>query len=90
MYVATLTAANGGRRWTLWRPDLDDGAGPTRTIHVPDLAALSGTALPDGSIAVVVQAFGYATFSPSAFHWSDIEREYDSFSASVPSAFNQP
>ncbi len=90
MYVATLTAANGGRRWTLWRPDLDDASGLTRTIHVPDLAALGGTALPDGSIAAVVEAFGYATFTASAFHWSDIEREYDSFSAGVPTAFTQP
>ncbi len=90
MYVATLTAGNAGRRWTLWRPDLDDASGLTRTIHVPDLAALGGTALPDGAIAAVVEAFGYATFSPSAFHWSDIEREYDSFSAGVPSAFTQP
>lgn len=90
IYLATLAVVPSGRRWTLWRPDLDDSSGLTRTIHVPDLAALGGTALPDGNLSATVEAFGYPTFSSANFLWSDIGREYDSFSAGVPSAFTQP
>jgi hypothetical protein len=90
MYVATIAVVPTGRRWTIWRPDLPDGSGPTRTIHVPDLAALGGIALPDGPLSAVVQAFGYQSFTTSDFLWTDIEREYDSFSSSVPTAFSQP
>ena len=90
LYRATLQAGAGGRRWTLWRPDLNNASGATRTIHVPDLAALAGTALPDGPITAQVEAFGYAGFTASDFHWSDLEREYDAFSAGVPVGFTQP
>ncbi|HTF86911.1 MAG TPA: Ig-like domain-containing protein [Planctomycetota bacterium] len=90
IYVATIAVVPSGRRWTIWRPDLDDSSGPTRTIHVPDLAALGGVALPDGALTATVEAFGYASFTSDDFFWSDIEREYDAFSASAPSAFSQP
>jgi len=90
LYRASLVAGGGGRGWTLWRPDLNDASGPSRTIHVPDLAALGGIALPNGAITAVVEAFGWAGFASDDFQWSDVEREYDSFSSGVPSAFTQP
>jgi hypothetical protein len=90
MYRATLQSGSAGRRWTLWRADLNNASGPSRTIHVPDLSSLGGVALPDGAITAVVEAYGWPGFSTANFQWSDVEREYDSFSASVPSAFSQP
>ncbi len=90
MYRATLTAGAPGRRWQLWRQDLGDVSGPTRTIVVPDLTSLGGTALPNGVLSARVECFGYGGFSAADFQWSDIEREYDTFSASPPMVFSQP
>ena len=90
IYRVTLQAGSAGRRWTLWRSDLSDASGASRTIHVPDTVALGGTALPDGPINAVVEAYGWSGFSTDDFQWSDVEREYDSFSAGAPSSYSQP
>lgn len=90
LYRATLVTSSGGRRWTLWRADLNDASGASRTIRVPDLAGLGGGGLANGTLTGIVEAFGWAGFTANDFHWSDVEREFDGISASAPSAFVQP
>ncbi len=86
LYRAVLTDSEG-RQWTLWRVDELDGAPGTLTIHVPDLGA---DGLADGTIRCQLSAWTWPDFDPTAFLWSDIEREYDVFAHSPLVDFTQP
>ena len=57
-------------------------------MHVPDIAPLGGSTLPDSDIAVIVSAFAWEGFDLTDFAWTDVEREYDLFSHALPSTFN--
>ena len=79
-----------GRRWTIWRPDAPDAAGPEVIVRVPDLTQGGGTMLFDGAIAASVSLFGWPDLALDEFLWSDVPREYDLFAHSAPVTFTQP
>jgi hypothetical protein len=89
LYRVTLRDA-AGRRWTLVRTDPNDAAGATLDLRVVDVAAAGGQALQAGTIEAVVESLAWPSLDPSAFFWSDLEREYDVFSRSAVLEFTQP
>jgi hypothetical protein len=86
LYRATLTGPNG-RDWVLYRRA---AGGASRTIHVPDVAAVGGSGLPDGTLACTVEAYEWSGLDPTLFLFSDVEREHDRFAQSAPIAFDKP
>ncbi len=84
LYRATLTDS-AGRHWFLWRTDELDGD-DTLTMHVPDLGP---DGLSNGLMSGQLSAWTWPDFDPTAFLWSDIEREYDLFAHAVPVTFTQ-
>jgi hypothetical protein len=78
----------GGRSWTLWRVD-PSGTGdvPIRVVDVADGGVLG---LANGNLSATVAAFGWASFSPTGFLWSDVEREFELFSFAAPETFVKP
>jgi hypothetical protein len=89
IYRVTLVGP-GGRRWHLWREDGNAGTGATRRVSLPDLTAVGGTPLGNGPIGATVAAYAWPGFDPSLFLFTEIEREFDRFSASAPILFTQP
>jgi hypothetical protein len=84
LYRATLTDSQG-RHWILWRTDEIDGD-ETLTMHVPDLGP---DGLANGLVSAQLSAWTWPDFDPSAFLWTDIEREYDLFAHAFPRTFTQ-
>jgi len=86
LYRATLVGQNG-RSWELYRTI---GGGTSRTIRVVDLVASSGVGLPDGPVACTIEGWAWPGFDPTAFLFSDVDREHDQFAQSAPITFFQP
>ena len=85
LYRALLTDSEG-RRWTLWRVDVADGA-PEISIHVPQLDL---TGLADGTISVQLSAWTWEDFDPEAFLWSEVARQHDLFAHTAVVTYSQP
>lgn len=85
LYRVVLADA-AGRRWTLVRVA---GAGDPVTLRAPDVLAAGGTPLMDGLIAAVAAPLAWrrATGLAAGFEWSELERDFDLYSFSTPSAF---
>lgn len=78
----------GGRRWTIWREDPVGDPG-TVTLRVPDVSALGGTPLPDGTIDCRVSVFAWAGLDTTAFAWTDLERLHELFAHTGFVSFTQ-
>lgn len=89
LYRTTIQARDG-RQWVLWRPDQNNLAGQPVTVHVPDISLSGGSSLLDDALTVSVSAFAWAGYDAQDFLWSDVEREYDLFSHTLPRPFNAP
>ena len=87
IYRITLTS-RGGRAYTLWLPDQNNLAGQPVRVHVPDISGLGGSSLEDAGLTVSVSAFAWSGFDLQDFLWTDVEREYDLFSHTIPTPFN--
>ncbi len=77
-----------GRRWTLWRFDPPGAA--SVPIRVVDPADGGGVGLSDGSVQTSVSAYAWSSLSPTAFLWSDVEREFELFARAEPFSFGKP
>lgn len=88
--IYRVVLASGGRRWTLWRPDVASGLGNPRFL-VPDLAP-GGQGLPNGAVEARVSAFAMPSW-PSAtapFLWSDVARDCDRYGHAAATTYSQP
>lgn len=86
LYRVTLVA-NNGRQWLLYRADQTGAA--QGNVELPDLAALGGTPLADGTITCAVSAFAWASFSASPLALTDVEREHELSATCAPISFTQ-
>ncbi|MDP6954918.1 MAG: Ig-like domain-containing protein [Planctomycetota bacterium] len=77
----TLTD-DGGRMWTLWRPD-PSGDPASVDFHVPDLGTVGGTPPAEGPLSVSISTWAWPGFDAGGFLWSDVDREYDLYSHSL-------
>lgn len=77
-----------GRRWNLWRFDPPGAANvPIRAV---DPADGGGVGLSDGSVQTSVSAYAWSALTPTAFLWSDVEREFELFARAEPFSFGKP
>ncbi len=75
-----------GRGWALWRFD-PAGSGDVTTL-VPDIGLdFGGTPLGAGTATMAISAWAWQDFDPTAFLWTDIEREHEVFAHTAPAAF---
>lgn len=81
---------DGGRGWTVWRPDVADGASALVRLFVPDLSQSGGSALAAGDLTLRAGVVAYAGFDPAAFQFSDLERRAAFRSQSAPIAVTVP
>jgi hypothetical protein len=88
LYRVVLTDG-AGRAWRLWRPDLLDAVGDM-LVHVPDLSGAGGSTLLNGTVSVTLSTWSWGGLDPTAFLWTDVEREHDYFSHAAPLTFSQP
>ncbi len=94
LYKVTLTSqedpnnANRSRKWVLYRPDQNNLQGQPVSVHVPDISPLGGSSFPAGAITASVSAFAWEDYDAQDFLWTDVEREYDLFSHTLPTVFN--
>lgn len=86
LYRATIVD-QAGKVWRLYR---SAGGGGSRRISVPDLPFAGGVGLADGPLACWVEAWAWTGFDETEFLFSDIEREYDRFSAGAPITLSKP
>jgi hypothetical protein len=87
LYRVVLTDS-AGRRWTSFRPDPPDAAGPNVVLHVPNLA---GTfPLAPGPLDGRISAWSWPGLDLGEFLWTDVEREHDLFVHSIASSFTPP
>jgi len=63
-----------GRGWTIVRPDVADGVSAEVRLHVPDLLAAGGAALPVGALVLRTASLAHAGFDAESFLFSDLER----------------
>lgn len=87
LYEVRITGTDD-REWVLYRPDQNNTLGQFVSVHVPDLTGLGGMGLPDADLVTTVSAYAWTGFDLTDFFWSDIEREYDLFSHTLPTTYN--
>ncbi|HJO26347.1 MAG TPA: Ig-like domain-containing protein [Planctomycetota bacterium] len=80
--VRVTITDDGGRDWTLWRPD-PSGDPASVDFHVPDLASVGGTPPAEGNLSVSISTWAWPGFDGGNFLWSDLEREHDLYSHSL-------
>lgn len=77
-----------GRGWTLWRID---GSGSANVqLRGVDPADGGGSGLANGNVLVRGSAFAWEGFDPTAFLWSDIEREFEYFAHTSQQTLTKP
>ncbi|NOT29236.1 MAG: hypothetical protein HOP15_02175, partial [Planctomycetes bacterium] len=87
MYRVELVDTSG-RGWTLWRFDPSGAvAVPIRVVDVGDAGAAG---LADGNLRTFASAFAWGSLSPTAFLWSDVEREFELFARAAEFTFTKP
>jgi hypothetical protein len=89
IYRVTLTDVNG-LRWTIFRPDAPDSAGPNAIAHLAFVSPTATLPLAPGPIACQVSAFAWPTFDPAHFLWTDVARENDLYSHAAATSVTPP
>jgi Bacterial Ig-like domain len=79
IYRVTLTDSTGVR-WTIYRPDAPDSAGPNAIAHLPYAGPSNMIPLAPGPVQCQISAFAWPGFDITQFLWTDIEREHDLYS----------
>lgn len=77
-----------GRGWVLWRVDPSG----TADVHVRVVDPTDGgvTGLADMDVTLEATAWAWTALSPSAFLWTDVEREFELFSRAGRFTFQKP
>lgn len=89
LYRVTLSDT-GGTRWTIWRADPPDAAGPDVVVHAPFVGAGATFPLAPGTLRAQVSAFAWPDLDLAAFLWSDVAREQDLYSHAPRVPFTPP
>lgn len=77
-----------GRGWDLWRVD-PTGTADVR-VRVVDPEDGGATGLADMDVTLEATAWAWTALSPSAFLWTDVEREFELFSRAGRFTFQKP
>jgi len=76
LHRVTLTDT-AGRRWTVWRLDDPDAAGPETIAHLPVANIGDPFPLAGATVSGTTSSWSWTFFDPSLLLWSDVEREFE-------------
>ena len=85
----TLTDT-AGRRWTIWRLDEPDAAGPQVLVHMPLASVGEPFPLAVGTLEAVASSWSWTDFDAATFLWTDVEREFERAGHSAPTDLSVP
>ncbi|MCY2961351.1 MAG: Ig-like domain-containing protein [Planctomycetota bacterium] len=79
-----------GRRWTVWRLDEPDAAGPAAVLHLPLTSLGEAFPLAPGDLTAVASSWSWTSFDSASFLWTDVEREFERAAHSAPATLTLP
>ncbi len=81
---------SAGRRWTVWRLDAPDVAGPDVVVHLPLTMVGEPFPLAAGQLTATASSWSWPDFDTTSFLWTDVDREFERAAFSAPTTIDSP